>query len=63
MSERLPPERRLRLYSRLAKTFEEAGMKGAADAAHQQVADAIRESPEMQQMLRELLASARKEKS
>lgn len=55
MSDQLPPERRLSLYTRLAQVFREAGADGAADAALEQASAAIKESPELTAAVRELV--------
>ena len=59
--ERLPPERRFRLYNRLAEVFREAGMEDAQEACHAMAREAARESPEIQDELGRLLNSMREE--
>ena len=59
--ERLPPERRFRLYSRIACVFEEAGQHEPAEKAREIAAEALRESPELQEEMRKLLEAMRKE--
>lgn len=59
MDDRLPPERRFRLYNRIAEIFREAGMKDAEDAARSLVREAIRESPEIRNELGRLLNNMR----
>jgi len=53
--ERLPPLRRYRLYTRLADIFAAAEMIEAEDTARALAAEAIRESPELQDELRKIL--------
>lgn len=59
--ERLPPERRFRLYNRLAEIFREAGLTEAREAAIAEARRAAQESPEIQAELRRLLNSLKEE--
>lgn len=61
--ERLPPERRFRLYNRLAEIFREAGMTEAEAAARALSREAMRESPQIQNELGALLNAMREEMS
>lgn len=57
----LPPERRFRLYNRLAEIFREAGMKETEEACHALAREAVRESPEIRAELGRLLNSMRED--
>ena len=61
MSERLSPERRFKLYGRIAEVFERAGMEEAEEAARALVREAIRESPEIQREIGALLDAMRED--
>lgn len=59
--ERLSPERRFRLYNRIADVLREHGAQEASDAARQEAAQAVKESPELQAEMRKYLDAVKEE--
>lgn len=59
--DRLPPERRYRLYNRIAEVFREKNMPEAEESARALARQALQESPELQKALGEILNAMRDE--
>lgn len=58
--EPLPPERRWRLYNRIADVFEEAGEEEASKRIRAIAHEAVRESPLLQQEIKKFLDEVRR---
>lgn len=60
-TDRLPPERRFRLYMRIHEIAKEHDAPGLAETAMSQARQAVRESPELQREMRVYLDALRED--